>query len=54
MVKTSFSFCPCARHPEYGALFVVVGKDHLYPVRHVEMAAGTRVACEMRPDGFQF
>jgi hypothetical protein len=38
--------------PNHGAIFIVLGKDRLYPLRYVELIAGTRVNIEMHPIGF--
>lgn len=37
--------------PEFGALFIALGRDQLYPTRYVELVAGTQVKCEIDPKG---
>lgn len=39
------------RYPEYGALFITLGNDRLYPMKYAELIAGTTVNCEIKPKG---
>jgi len=39
------------RHPKYGALCIAFGNDRLYPMKYVELIAGTIVSCEIEPKG---
>lgn len=38
-------------YPNHSALFAVFGNSRLYPLRYVELIAGTRVKCNVRPEG---
>lgn len=39
------------RYPKYGALFIALGNDRLYPMKYAELIAGTAVSCEIKPEG---
>jgi hypothetical protein len=38
--------------PNHGAIFILLGRDRLYPLKYVELIAGTRVNIEINPEGF--
>lgn len=38
-------------HPKYGALSIAFGNDRLYPMKYVELIAGTIADCEIEPKG---
>jgi len=41
------------KHQKYGALHITFGNDSLYPKRYVQLLAGTKVNCEVNPQGIR-
>lgn len=39
------------KHPDHSALYAVLGKDRLYPMRYAELLTGTTVKCTIVPRG---